>query len=261
MRVALLTIGDELLIGQVLNSNAQWMGETLTALGATVCCHLTVGDTYEAIEDALKFLTSNPSTAPDSIMISGGLGPTHDDLTLEALSRFFAIPLKYDQEWINKVEAYFKARNRPMAENNKKQGYLLSTAKRIDNEWGTAAGQHFEAVRVGRQSQEVFVVPGVPHEMKGMMQNYILPALSKKTGGNKILKETLLVTGIGESALAEKCASVVSQIKTQQSSGKKITLAFLPSATVVKLRLQMPTAPATLEQDEKLFQKLTAGKC
>ena len=255
MNIALLTIGDELLIGQVLNSNAKWLSEKLTEYGVTVSHHLTVGDSFTAIHQALDFLSS-----ADAIIVGGGLGPTHDDLTMEALSRYFAIPLEYDAEWISKVEAYFKARNRPMAENNKKQGYLLKTATRIDNHWGTAAGQYFKITTKNHanKKQEIFVVPGVPHELKGMAEEFIFPHLQKSAGSSTILKQTLLVTGIGESALAQKCAPTVAKIKALHSSGEKnITLAFLPSSTEVRLRLQLLSSDkSNRAEDQKLFDEL-----
>lgn len=246
MQGSLLTIGDELLIGQVMNSNVTWMSERLTNINCRVSHHLTVGDQKEEIKKALDYLLLKS----DFIIIGGGLGPTHDDLTMEVLSEHFDIPLFYDEDWISKVDAYFKSRNRVMSENNKKQGYLLQTANRIDNDCGTAAGQHF-TVGIHEKNTEIFVVPGVPYEMKSMMERYILPEISKKTlkAGEKILKSTLLTTGIGESALAERCAPFVQKIK----SIPEVTLAFLPSSTQVRLRLQTSSKS---EADESRFQSL-----
>lgn len=246
MTGSLLTIGDELLIGQVLNSNVQWMSGQLTDINCTISHHLTVGDQKMKIFEALDYLC----ISSDFIVIGGGLGPTHDDLTMEALSEYFKIPLFFDADWISKVEAYFKSRNRVMSENNKKQGYLLQGSTRIDNEWGTAAGQHFKTSTQGKDV-EIFVVPGVPHEMKGMMEKYILPELRKKTmkAGEKILRSTLLTTGAGESLLAQRCDPFVQKIKTLPA----ISLAFLPSPTQVRLRLQ---TKAHTPDDEVKFQAL-----
>ncbi len=250
MQCSLLTIGDELLIGQVLNSNVSWMSATLTDINCNIIHHLTVGDKKTEINRALDFLFEGS----EMIIISGGLGPTHDDLTMEALSEHFSIPLLYDEEWVNKVEAYFKSRNRVMSPNNKKQGFLLKTANRIDNDCGTAAGQHFTVNSRGK-NVEIFVLPGVPYEMKSMMERYILPEVSKKTLGTgaKILKSTLLTTGIGESALAERCAPFVQKIK----SFPTISLAFLPSPTQVRLRLQTTaTSPDEITNFEALAKEL-----
>jgi len=228
MNLSILTIGDELLIGQVLNSNVQWISDRLTEIGWSVRRQLTVGDDLAEIKTALDFLI------PDSeaVIIGGGLGPTHDDLTMEALSRYFSVPLECDPEWIEQIEALFRSRNRVMTDNNRKQGYLLKGAIRIDNDCGTAAGQHYV-----RDHRDFFVVPGVPHEMKSMMERYILPALIRKNEarGERIFKRTLLTAGVGESALAERCDSIVKKIQTLPN----VTLAFLPSATEVRLRLQM----------------------
>ena len=103
MKTSLLTIGDEILIGQILNSNIQWMSEALTSLGLTVTQHLSVGDVEGEIFKALDYLLPKS----DFLIIGGGLGPTHDDLTMEALSHYSKIPLKYDADWISKIEVYF----------------------------------------------------------------------------------------------------------------------------------------------------------
>jgi nicotinamide-nucleotide amidase len=242
MKVSILTVGDELLIGQVLNSNAQWMSERLTEIGCEVFCQLTVGDRISAIHEALTLLLKQS----DAIIIGGGLGPTHDDLTLEALSQFVSAPLEMDLVWLGKVEELFRSRNREMTENNRKQALLLKDAFRIDNDCGTAAGQHLNF-----RDTDIFVVPGVPFEMKSMMTRYILPKLAEQTlaNGEKILKQTLLTTGIGESALATRLDPFVQKIKTLP----KVSLAFLPSTTAVRLRLQMKAGG---EADEKAFAGL-----
>ncbi len=246
MQGSLLTIGDELLIGQVVNSNTAWMGSQLTDINCKVTQQLSVGDKKVEIEKALDYLIPQS----DFIIIGGGLGPTHDDITMEVLSDYFCIPLEYDADWISRVEAFFTARKRLMSENNKKQALLLKEAQRIDNDCGTAAGQHFTTSKYGHDI-EIFVVPGVPFEMKSMMERYILPELSKKSlkAGEKILKATLLTTGIGESLLAQKCDPFVK--KVQQLS--QYTLAFLPSPTQVRLRLQ---TTAKSPDDESQFHAL-----
>lgn len=246
MQGSLLTIGDELLIGQVVNSNTAWMGSKLTDINCKVTQQLSVGDKKVAIEKALDYLIPQS----DFIIIGGGLGPTHDDITMEVLSDYFCVPLEYDSEWIIRVEAFFTARKRLMSENNRKQAFLLKDAHRIDNDCGTAAGQHFTTSKYGHEI-EIFVVPGVPFEMKSMMERYILPELSKKSlkAGEKILKTTLLTTGAGESALAQKCDPFVK--KVQQLAN--YTLAFLPSPTQVRLRLQ---TTVRTPQEESQFQTL-----
>jgi nicotinamide-nucleotide amidase len=247
MRAALLTIGDEILIGQILNSNAQWMSEQLTDLGVQVTQHLTVGDHEAEIVQAIDYCLPKS----DFMIIGGGLGPTHDDVTMAALSHYFDSPLQYDSEWVSKIEAFFASRNRPMTENNKKQGFLLRDAIRIDNDCGTAAGQHFNI-----DETDIFVVPGVPHEMKSMMKRYILPLIAEKNPVEQILKRTLLVTGLGESLLATRLDEFVKKIQTRPD----LTLAFLPSNTQVKVRLQMKSsAPEAKVEFEKLIDELKLG--
>ena len=121
MRASLLTIGDEILIGQILNSNAQWMSEELTDSGVQVTHHLTVGDHEAEIVQALDYIVPKS----DFLIVGGGLGPTHDDITMQALAHYFDTPLEYNPEWIAKIEAFFKSRGRVMTDNNKKQGHLL----------------------------------------------------------------------------------------------------------------------------------------
>jgi nicotinamide-nucleotide amidase len=244
MRASLLTIGDELLIGQILNSNTQWMSEQLTEIGVQVAEHLTVGDHEAEIVQALDYIVPKS----DFLIIGGGLGPTHDDLTMQALAHYFDTPLEYDADWVSKIEIFFKSRGRVMTDNNKKQGYLLKEATRIDNDCGTAAGQHLRI-----QETDVFVVPGVPHEMKSMMKRYILPYIAEKNPTSQILKRTLLVTGLGESLLATRLESFVQKVKARPD----LSLAFLPSNVQVKLRLQMKSEnPEAKLEFESLVEEL-----
>jgi nicotinamide-nucleotide amidase len=249
MKAALLTIGDELLIGQVLNTNIQWMSQRLVERGIQVTHHLTVGDQESEMIEALTWIQQKAQAGQlDVLIIGGGLGPTHDDLTMEVLSKFFSIPLVHDDEWMSKVEGYFKARNRVMSANNRKQGLLLQTAKRIDNDYGTAAGQHLTVLD---SKLNCFVVPGVPHEMKHMMESYILPFLEQKSGTGKLLQKTLVTTGVGESLLATRCDAFVKKVKADP----RFSLAFLPSSIQLRLRLSMLTDPNESEF-EKWVQEL-----
>jgi nicotinamide-nucleotide amidase len=244
LKAAILTIGDEILIGQILNSNTQWISERFTELGIEVTRHLTVGDKPGEILGALRALVSEI----DVLIVGGGLGPTHDDITMEMLSQFLKTPLEHDPEWMRQVEAVFKARKRGMPESNKKQALLLKGARRIDNDCGTAAGQHITDGRT-----EIFVVPGVPFEMKSMMERYILPYLTSRTlgTGEKIRKATLLTTGVGESALAERLKDFVGSVQADP----RMSLAFLPSPIMVRLRLQMKTSNP---EDEARFEALAS---
>lgn len=239
MKVSLLTIGDELLIGQVLNSNAHWIGEQLVQQGIKLESQLTVGDDESSIIGALNFL----KTQSDVILMGGGLGPTHDDITLEVVSKFVSDSLVEDREWLDRMRAYFESRNRVMTPNNHKQAMVLSRARRLDNDCGTAPGQ-----QIHHQGTEIFIFPGVPHEMKSMFQREILPWIQSQRKGGGIFQTTLLTTGIGESALAQKCEPFVQ--KVQKTSG--VSLAFLPSQHGVRLRLMLQSSDAQAAQE---FQK------
>ncbi len=231
-------MGDELLIGQVLNSNAQWASQELAKIGITVVNHLTVSDDAQSISDGLDYLAART----DVVLIGGGLGPTHDDLTLEVLAKKMDMPLEFDADWMGKVEQFFAHRKRQMPANNRKQALLLKNAHRIDNDCGTAAGQDFTVGRV-----RYFVFPGVPSEMKSMMTRYILPKL-REGSTQRIFQTTLITTGLGESALAQKIDGFVQKIKSIPQS----KLAFLPAATQVRLRLQWTGT----DQDSENFAQL-----
>lgn len=248
MKVSLLTIGDELLIGQVLNSNAHWIGEQLVQQGIKLQSQLTVGDDDRSIIGALNFLKAQS----DVILIGGGLGPTHDDITLEVVSKFVSDSLVEDREWLDRMRAYFESRNRVMTPNNHKQAMVLSRARRLDNDCGTAPGQH-----IHHQATEIFVFPGVPHEMKSMFQREILPWIQSQRKGGAIFQTTLLTTGIGESALAQKCEPFVQ--KVQKTSGA--SLAFLPSHQGVRLRFMLQSSDARAAQDFQSAVQELKGLC
>ncbi len=222
MKTAILTIGDELLIGQVLNSNAQWLSEKLTAIGVRVQTHQTIGDEIPTIQNTITQLAKDH----ELILIGGGLGPTSDDVTVEALTGLLGRPLKHDQEWYDRVKEFFASRGREMPPNNFKQALIPEGAERLDNHVGTAPGLWIEW-----KNTTLVVFPGVPYEMKFLFEKFILPRLEKKAGGQKIIQRTFLTTGIGESALAVRIQTVESLLN------ENLKLAYLPSIYGVRLRI------------------------
>jgi nicotinamide-nucleotide amidase len=218
----LLTIGDELLYGQILDTNAQWMSVALSNAGIKVIRKTTVGDQEYEILTAL----AEAERRVDILLITGGLGPTSDDLTKPCLSKYFNCDLKINEEALAEVTEFFKSRGRALTEVNRHQAALPTCCEKITNKIGTAPGMWFE------RNGKVFVsMPGVPHEMKMMMSDLIIPKLKQKFTTSNIHHHVIRTIGIGESFLAEKIADWENALPSH------IKLAYLPGLGEVKLRL------------------------
>jgi nicotinamide-nucleotide amidase len=202
MSAIILSIGDELILGQTLDTNSAWISRQLAAVGCPVLAHLTVADDQRAIERIIGGAIHQCSW----LIISGGLGPTVDDLTRQALAAALHQPLELNQEWLDELNRFFKQRNRPMPKANRIQAMIPRTSRMLFNTCGTAAGidatfgpDNGLAVHPCR----VFAMPGVPKEMKAMFTRDILPAIADAGGGAVILSRTLHTFGAGESRIAE----------------------------------------------------------
>jgi nicotinamide-nucleotide amidase len=218
----LITIGDELLIGQVVDTNSAWMAQALNGAGILVKQRISVGDNVEDIIHALD----EASTQSSIILITGGLGPTADDITKPVLCRYFGGEMVVDEGALENVRSIFRRLNRPLIERNLKQAEVPSTCTVIQNKRGTAPGMWFE------KNGKVFVsMPGVPHEMKGMMTDYVVPALQAHFQTPSIVHRTLLTAGVGESFLAD----MIQQWEAQLPPHMK--LAYLPNYGMVRLRI------------------------
>jgi nicotinamide-nucleotide amidase len=222
--VELISIGDELLIGQVINTNASWMAEELNSIGQDVRQITCVSDSGSEIKRALF----EASQRADVILITGGLGPTRDDITKEVLCDFFKTRLVISEKVLEGVRSFFERKGLPLSQLNHDQALVPGNATVIDNPMGTAPGLAFE------QNDKLYVaMPGVPYEMKHIMESYVLPRLQSLSRGNVIVHKTILTQGIGESFLAET-------IKDWENSlAPDIKLAYLPSPGIVRLRLSM----------------------
>ena len=220
---SIITIGDELLIGQVVDTNSAWMAQELNKIGIWVKRRVAVGDLWEEIWNALN----EESEKSQVILITGGLGPTADDITKPLLCEYFGGRLIMDQAAEANVRHIFETLlKRPMIERNLKQAEVPDVCTVIQNKRGTAPGMWFE--KDGR----IFIsMPGVPHEMMGMMSDYVLEALQKQFTLPTILHRTLLTSGIGESFLAEHISAFESALPDY------IRLAYLPNYGMVRLRL------------------------
>lgn len=218
----LLTIGDEILYGQIVDTNSQWMSVELDKIGIKVVRKTTVGD----LESEILTAFAEAEKRADVILITGGLGPTSDDLTKPCLAKYFNCELKMHDEALAEVTEFFKSRGRELTELNRQQAALPTACIKITNAIGTAPGMWFD------KGDKVFMsMPGVPHEMKKMMTELVLPRLAKKYQLPVIHHKVIRTIGIGESFLAEKIAAWENALPAH------IKLAYLPSLGEVKLRL------------------------
>jgi nicotinamide-nucleotide amidase len=218
----LLTIGDEILYGQIVDTNSQWMGVELSNAGIKVIRKTSVGDREDEILTAL----AEAEKRADIILITGGLGPTSDDLTKPCLVKYFNCELKMNDEALAEVTAFFTQRGRELTEINRQQAALPTCCEKITNAVGTAPGMWFD------RNGKVFVsMPGVPHEMKRMMTELVIPKLKKTFTMPTIYHNVIRTVGLGESFLAEKISD------WEKSLPSHIKLAYLPSLGEVKLRL------------------------
>ncbi len=205
MNAIILSIGDELTLGQTVDTNSAWLSQQLAAVGCGVSAHVTVSDDQAAIEDAIR----EAILKCDFLLISGGLGPTEDDLTRQALAAVMNVELELNARWLAELEKFFTARGRPMPPANRIQAMIPRGAKMIFNHAGTAAGIEANLPRVAAVPEgrlplcHVSVMPGVPKEMKIMFTRDVLPHVKAASGGAAILSRTLHTFGLGESALAE----------------------------------------------------------
>ncbi len=253
INASIITIGDELLIGQVVDTNSAFIAQELNKAGFFVKRRVAVGDDKTAITAALD----EEKVHADIIIITGGLGPTADDITKPLLCEYFGGKLVVNEEALANVTQLFeKIFKRPITERNRKQGEVPDVCTVIQNKLGTAPGMIFLQTVNGRE-KIFFSLPGVPFEMKAMITNDVVPALQKKYAAAHISHRTLLTAGIGESTLADMILNFENNLPAN------IKLAYLPSYGFVRLRLTAINDNA-IEDDEalnKLFsvlQKLVA---
>ena len=216
-----ISIGDELLIGQVINTNAAWLGEHLSASGFQLDSSLTIGDSEKAILDAF-----NACMDADLVLVTGGLGPTADDITKPTVCKFFDTELEFCQEAYGNVVALFKRRGFQMSERNRGQAMLPKACEYIPNTYGTAPCMWLEKKGV------VFAfMPGVPFEMKGIFTDELLPRIKQRFHAVPYEKRVIMTTGIGESFLADKIKD------WEEALPDFLSLAYLPQHGMVRLRL------------------------
>ena len=210
MRAYILSIGDELVTGLTTNTNSGWLAEQLTALGIITAAHITVADDLtpivSAIRNSLETLKHEGDGNGGVLLISGGLGPTEDDLTRQALANALNEQLVEEPEAVLEIENWFRARGRIMSPSNRTQALRPSSATCIENRAGTAPGLH-----ASRNGIDIFVMPGVPHEMKDMFTRSVLPTLQKHSGDTVTLVTRLNTFGAGESQIGEQIKDLMAR--------------------------------------------------
>jgi len=236
IKASIITIGDELLIGQVIDTNSAWIAQQLNTIGIPVIRRVAVGDQWNDIWSALD----EESKKADIIFITGGLGPTADDITKPLLCKYFNGNMVINKEALENVTHLFeKIFKRPITERNIKQAEVPDTCKVIINKKGTASGMQFE-----KNGTLYFSLPGVPFEMMGMIEEDILPLLTSTYKLPNITHKTLVTYGIGESMLADLLQSFEGNLPNH------IKLAYLPNHGLVRLRLTATGENISLVENE-----------
>src|SRR4051794_5269690 len=243
MRAIILSIGDELILGQTVDTNSAWISQQLAAVGCGVAAHMTVADDQRAIETAIEESVGRC----DVLVISGGIGPTEDDLTRQALAAVMRVELVTDPAWLAHLEAFFRKINRPMSPLNRIQAMVPRGATAIQNTNGTAAG--IDATYVSGDQKticRVFVMPGVPKEMKAMFLRDVLPHVKRQAGGAVILSRTLHTFGLGESNVAEQLKAHADLMRRDRNPSVGTTV----SGGIVSLRVnaRFPSADEAARQ-------------
>lgn len=223
MQAEIITIGDEILIGQIIDTNSAFIGKALNSIGVSVYQITSIQDEKEHLIKAFKEAEENA----DIIIITGGLGPTKDDITKHTLAEYFNDTLVQNDKVLSHVEQLFeKYITTPISDLNRKQALVPSKSKVLMNKYGTAPGMWME------KGDKVFIsLPGVPYEMKALVEDEVLPKLAHKYKRPFILHKTILTYGLGESAIAQRIEHIEDQLP------KHIKLAYLPSLGRVRLRL------------------------
>ena len=240
MRVDVVAVGTELLLGQIVDTNSSWIGEQLAAHGFDSLLQVKVGDNLGRVTDAFHRALANA----DAVIVCGGLGPTHDDLTRDAIAAVMGVPLRMHDDIAERIRTMFSARGRHMAANNLRQAMVPDGAEVIVQTRGTAPGL-ICPVRIDGVDKVLYAVPGVPHEMKEMMERAILPDLHRRGGEPAVIaSRTLRTWGESESGLNERLDPIIAELEVVGNP----TLAFLASGwegIKVRLTAKAPTAEVT----------------
>ncbi len=239
MTAYLLTVGDEILIGQIIDSNSAWMAQRLNLQGARIAGKASVADVHSEIVEAVGYAL----TKADVVLMTGGLGATKDDITKKALAEFFKVNMIWSQETYDRMEYFFKKIGRGVSPLNRESCFMPENATLLKNDAGLAPGMWFE-----QNGKVVISMPGVPSEMQHLMEARVLPKLKERFPASPIVHRTILTVGEGETMIAEK----LTDFENSLPAGLK--LAYLPHFGQVRLRLT-GTGP-----DEAALQQLVEKK-
>lgn len=236
VNASIITIGDELLMGQTINTNSAWMSQELNKIGIWVHRQITIGDNWNDIWNVLQ----DETNLSEIIILTGGLGPTADDITKPLLCKYFGGQLIMNEEALQNIKTIFTRLNRPLIERNIKQAEVPDSCSVLQNKRGTAPGMLFS-----RDGKIIISLPGVPYEMKGLMEASVIPYLKNEFVLPTICYKTMVTAGKGESFIAEQL------VDFEKSLPDYISLAYLPAYVIVKLRLK-----AIGENKEQLEKEL-----
>ena len=250
MKAVVLSIGDELILGQTTDTNSAWISSQLAAEGVMTVYHQTVADQIDDISEAIIAAAKNA----DIVIITGGLGPTKDDLTRDALAKVLNQPLELHESSLDRIRLFFKSLGRDMSPSNKIQAMMPKGTMPLNNDWGTAPG-----IETTIGNCRIFIFPGVPHEMMQMFHRYVLPSIPTDTK-RCILTETINTFGAGESTVAEKLGDLMHRdrnplVGTTVSAGIvsiRIRSDF-PSITTARQELETTVNMIRSRLDELVF--------
>jgi nicotinamide-nucleotide amidase len=237
----IITIGDEILIGQTVDTNSAWIAEQLQLLGFRLNRITSISDTRDAIRAAIDETFARVGL----VIMTGGLGPTQDDITKETLAEYFGTTLERNHEIQEAIEKYFASKGLEILETNRQQADLPKDAEILRNTRGTAMGMWFE-----KDGKVLISLPGVPYEMQGIMREHALPRLKERFSTPTIIHKTILTQGIGESFLAEKISDWERSLRNDG-----ISLAYLPSPGLVRLRLTAHAPNGGKTEAEELMER------
>lgn len=222
MRAIIITIGDEILMGQILDTNSRYMAKRLTDIGVEVVEMLTIPDKRDEIFETVDYAMEQS----DLVLVTGGLGPTKDDVTKKVLADFFGTRLVFNEQAMEWLEELLRHRNLPMNEGNRSQAYLPENCRVLHNFKGTASGMWFE-----KGWKSLISMPGVPFEMEHLMETYVIPDLKAKYPNLQLEYRMVKVYDVPESQLAAHLE------KWEDSLKEGFKLAYLPSPGMVRLRI------------------------
>jgi len=233
VRTCLITVGDELLSGRTVNTNASYIGNRLAETGAPVARTVVVGDRVDEIAGAVR----RESADHNVLVVTGGLGPTHDDVTLDGLALAVSLPLTESADVLAAIEVRYRKLDRLVPAGVRRMARIPRGATVLPNHWGTAPGLHLKL-----EHCHLFVLPGVPREMRGLLDESVLPIVKSLPGLKPVHVRSLLTAGVTESALSETINDLI------PPAGSPVRLAFLPGYHGVELRLTTQGTPAEADR-------------